>query len=120
MSLEPQRLSISGKSEPCDDHQSGRHNHAHGHAQLMFRVIDLPCEVDLSKAKATFSDGTLEIVMPKADPAKSVRVETKPGLPSESDASVHETDGIEAAGRPSFFTGANEATLKAHAAASKR
>jgi HSP20 family molecular chaperone IbpA len=43
----------------------------------MFRVIDLPAEVDLSKARATFSDGTLEVAMPKAAPAKSVRVETK-------------------------------------------
>ena len=39
--------------------------------------IDLPAEVDLSKAKATFSDGRLEVTMPKAAPAKSVRVETK-------------------------------------------
>ena len=49
----------------------------------MFRVIDLPSEVDLSKAKATFNDGTLEVMMPKAAPAKSLRVETKPGVSSE-------------------------------------
>jgi HSP20 family molecular chaperone IbpA len=46
----------------------------------MLRVIDLPTEVDLSKARATFSNGTLEVVMPKAAPAKSIRVETKPAL----------------------------------------
>jgi HSP20 family molecular chaperone IbpA len=46
----------------------------------MLRVIDLPTEVNLSKARATFSDGTLEVVMPKAAPAKSVRVETKLAL----------------------------------------
>jgi HSP20 family molecular chaperone IbpA len=46
----------------------------------MFRVIDLPIEVDLSRARATFSDGALVIVMPKADPVKNVRVETKLAL----------------------------------------
>ena len=80
VSLEPHRLSISGKSELGEDHQPRRHNHSHEHVHLMFRVIDLPSEVDLSRAKATFNDGSLEVVMPKAVPAKSVRVETKPGL----------------------------------------
>ena len=54
----------------------------------MFHVIDLPCEVDLSKAKATFNDGRLDVVMPKVALAKSVRVETMPGLSAEGDASV--------------------------------
>jgi len=49
----------------------------------MFHVIDLPCEVDLSKAKASFNDGRLEVVMPKAAPARSVRVETKQGCPQK-------------------------------------
>jgi HSP20 family molecular chaperone IbpA len=43
----------------------------------MFRVIDLPTEIDLSEARATVSNGTLEVVMPKAAPAKSLRDETK-------------------------------------------
>jgi HSP20 family protein len=99
VSLEPRRLSISGKAELREDHHFGKHTHSLRHAQLMFRVIDLPCEVDLSKAKATFNDGTLEVVMPKAAPAKSVRVETKLGSSAEGDTSIHETGGIEAAGR---------------------
>ena len=49
---------------------------------MIFRIIDLPCAVDFSKARATFSTGSLEVVMPKADPAKSLRVETKPELSS--------------------------------------
>ncbi len=39
VSLEPRRLSISGKTEPSDDHHSGKHTHSLGHEQLMFRVI---------------------------------------------------------------------------------
>lgn len=47
----------------------------------MFRIVDLPTAVDPSKAKATFNDGTLYVVMPKAaTPAKSVRAETKLAL----------------------------------------
>jgi len=102
VSLEPHRLSISGKAVPSEDHQPGKHTHSRRHAQMIFRVIDLPCEVDLSKARATFNDGTLEVAMPKAAPAKSLRVETKPELSAARDSSVHETGGIEAAGRPPF------------------
>ncbi len=41
---------------------------------MMYQVIDLPCEVYPSKAKATFHDGRLDIVMPKVVLAKSARV----------------------------------------------
>jgi HSP20 family protein len=111
VSLEPHRLSVSGKAQ-LGDHQTGKQIHSHRHGQLMFRIIDLPCEVDLSKARATFNDGTLEVVMPRAAPAKSLRVETKPRLSTEADASVREVDGIEAAGSPP--------TVKVRAASSRR
>jgi HSP20 family protein len=89
VNVEPRRLSISGKTEIHENHQSGKHTHLLRHGQLlmlrvidllMLRVIDLLTEVNLSKARATFRDGTLEVVMPKATPAKSVRVETKLAL----------------------------------------
>ncbi len=120
VSVEPRRLSISGKAELGENHESGKHTHSLRHAQLMFRAIDLPCEVDLSRAKATFNDGTLEVVMPKAEPAKSVRVETKLGLSAEGDVSARETGVKEAAGSPQVVTGANEPMVKAKAASSKR
>ena len=120
VSLEPRRLSISGKTEPLENQKSEKHPHSHRHAQLMFRVIDLPCEVDLAKAKASFNDGRLEVVMPKADPARSVRVETKQGLPAEGRTSVQETGKIGAAGSPPAVTGANERIVKAQTASSRR
>ena len=118
VSLEPRRLNISGKAELREDHHSGKHTHSPGHEQLMFRVIDLPCEVDLSKAKATFNDGTLEVVMPKTAPAKSIRVETRPGLSTEGETSVVETDGIEAADVSPLVPGADIG--KGQAASSRR
>ena len=72
VSLEPRRLSISGKTEPLENHRAEKHPHSHRHSQLMFHVIDLPCEVDPSKTKATFNDGRLD-VMPKVALAKSAR-----------------------------------------------
>lgn len=86
----------------------------------MYRVIDLPCEVDLSKAKATLNDSTLEIVMPKAAPTKSIRVETKPESRAEDRSAVHETSGIEAAGISPVVNGDNELMAKSRAASSGR
>ncbi|MFZ0880658.1 MAG: Hsp20 family protein [Candidatus Acidiferrales bacterium] len=119
VSIEPRRLSISGKAEPLEDHQSGKHIHSIRHPQLIFCVIDLPTEVDLSKARATFNDGTLEVVMPRATPAKSLRVEMKPGLSTQRDASVHEMEAIEAAGRPPVVNAAGEPLVQARAASSR-
>ena len=73
VSLEPRRLSISGKTEPRESPESEKHPHSHRHAEMMYHVIDLPGEVDPSKAKATFNDGRLEVVMPKVVLAKSAR-----------------------------------------------
>ncbi len=119
VSLEPRRLSISGKTEPLENQESEKHPHSHRHAQLMFHVIDLPCEVDLSKSKASFNDGRLEVVMPKAFPARS-GVETKQGWPAEGSASIPQTDGIGAAGSAPAVTGANEPIVKMQRASSRR
>jgi len=86
----------------------------------MFHVIDLPCEVDLSKAKASFSDGRLEVVMPKAAPAKSVRVETDPGLSAEGDTFVHGTGETRAVGSTPVVIRANEPNVKTQTASSRR
>lgn len=120
VSLEPRRLSISGKTEPLENQKSEKHPHSHRHAQLMFHVIDLPCEVDLSKAKASFNDGRLEVVMPKAAPAKSLRVETEPGLSAEGDTFVHGTGETRAVGSTPVVTGSNEPHVKTQTVSSGR
>jgi HSP20 family molecular chaperone IbpA len=120
VSLEPRRLSISAKSEPREDHQSRKHIQSLGHEQMIFSVIDLPAEVDLSKVKATLNDGTLEVVMPKADPAKSVRVETKLGLSVEGESAVPKNGGIEAAGHPPVVRDAAGPAVHAQSASSRK
>jgi len=118
VSLEPRRLIVSGKSEPREDHQSGKHGHSSSHAQLMLAVIDLPTEVDLSKAMATLNNGGLVVVMPKAAPAKSLRVEMKPGLSTVIERSIQEAGVAEAAGSLQGVTGAGEPMVKVQAASS--
>jgi HSP20 family molecular chaperone IbpA len=120
VSLEPRRLSISGMGEPRENRLSGKHTHSLRHMRLMLCVIDLPTEVELSKAKAAFNDDTLEVVMPKAAPAKGIRVESKLGSSAKSDSSAPEIGGVEAAGSPPVVTGANELIVKAQTAASRR
>jgi HSP20 family molecular chaperone IbpA len=83
VSLGPKRLSISGKTEPLENRESEKHPHSHRHAQLMYHVIDLPCAVDPSVAKATYSDCRLEVVMPKATFTKSAPIQSLPELPAE-------------------------------------
>jgi HSP20 family protein len=120
VSIEPHRVTISGKTESYEDRKSGKQTHAHRNEEMIFRVIDLPCAVDFSKAKASFSDGTLEVVMPKADPAKSIRVESKPELSSNEQTSDPNTGGIGAAGSRPVVAEANEPILKARAASSTK
>jgi len=120
LSLEPRRLSISGKTEPDENHKSEKHPHSHRHAQLMFHVIELSCAVDPSKAKASFNDGRLEVVMPKAALARSVRVETKESLPREGRNSVGWTGEIGASGSTPVVAGADEPKVNAKTASTRR
>jgi HSP20 family protein len=59
VSLEPRRLRISAKSPK--------------QSEQVFRVVTLPASVNTSQASATFEEGVLEVVMPKAT-QKLVRV----------------------------------------------
>jgi HSP20 family protein len=102
VSLEPRRLIISGKTKPPEDDKSGKHPHSHKHAQLMFHVIDLPTEVDLSTSRASLNDARLEVVMPKTVPAKSVQ--------------IHGANEAADADRSSVVTGAIEPKAKAQPA----
>jgi HSP20 family protein len=118
VSLEPRRLRISGIAEPPEDHPSGKTDHSIRHEQLMFRVIDLPCEVDLSKARATLTDGTLEVVMPKAAPVKTIRVESNRELSLEDEPAVSATKRREAADTPPVATGTDRRMIRKQAASS--
>lgn len=75
--VEPQRLTITGKHEAQDESKQGKTVYSERCAKEVMRVVELPSEVDTSKVNATLKDGILNVEMPKAAHAKTVRVEAK-------------------------------------------
>ncbi len=78
ISLEPTRLTISGKRETSEEQQQkGKMVYKEQCSSEMLRVIDLPAEVDPDKTKATLKNGVLELEMPKTAKSEGRRVEVK-------------------------------------------
>jgi len=75
--VEPQRLTITGKHEAQEESKQGKTVYSERCAKEVMRVVELPSEVDTSKVNATLKDGILNVEMPKAAHAKTVRVEAK-------------------------------------------
>lgn len=78
ISLEPMRLTISGKKESNQEQQEkGKVIYKELCSSQLLRVVDLPVEVDPEKTKATLKNGVLELEMPKAQKSMAKRVEVK-------------------------------------------
>lgn len=78
VSVEPRRLTITGKRETRKEEQkAGKTIYSERCANEILRVIDLPAEVDPAKVTAALKDGVLTFGMPKAAPPKKVHIETK-------------------------------------------
>jgi len=75
--VEPRKLTITGKHEAQEENKKGKTVYSERCANEILRVINLPAEVDSSKVTATLKDGVLNLEMPKAAHAKTVRVEPK-------------------------------------------
>jgi len=77
VTLEPQRLIISGKRETKEETKKGKTIYNEQCSNEIFRAIALPAEVDASKATATLKNGVLELQAPKSAKATTSRVEVK-------------------------------------------
>ena len=77
VTLEPQRLVISGKRETKEEAREDKTVYTEQCSNEIFRAIPLPAEVDASKAAATLKNGVLELQVPKSAKAKAGRVEVK-------------------------------------------
>ena len=77
ISLEPRSLKIAGKRETKEEEKKGKMIRSECSSDQLLRVIDLPGEVEASKASANLKDGVLTIEIPKAPHAKAVRIEPK-------------------------------------------
>ncbi len=66
VSLEPWRLTLSGKKDTKDEQKKGQTTYQEQSTNELLRVIDLPSEIDSTRATATLKNGLLEIKLPKA------------------------------------------------------
>jgi HSP20 family molecular chaperone IbpA len=76
VSVEPLRLTISGKRESSKEEKKGKTLYAESCSDQILRVVDLPIAVDADKVTATLRNGVLRLTMPKA--AKGTSIEIKP------------------------------------------
>ena len=77
VSLEPRRLTIIGQRQSPESQQRGKKVYTDRCCNKIFRSIDLPADVDSSKATAMLKDGILDLTLPKAAPARKIPVEQK-------------------------------------------
>jgi HSP20 family protein len=77
IAVEPRRLTIAGKHESKDETKKGKTIYSERCAKEIMRSFDLPVDVDSSKVTAMLKDGVLNIELPKAEHAKTVRIEAK-------------------------------------------
>ena len=71
VSIEPRRLMISGETKVDAIYGDDKGGNMQRVPERIFRVHDLPVEVDPSKATATLSGEVLEIVLPKVTAASN-------------------------------------------------
>jgi HSP20 family molecular chaperone IbpA len=76
LSLEPSRLTISGKKQSSGEQKRGNVLYSEQCSNELLRSVELPVEVNVSRATATLSNGVLEFTAPKLA-AKNVPVQAK-------------------------------------------
>ena len=77
INVEPRKLTIVGKHQAQEESKKAKTIYSERCAKEILRVVYLSAEVDSSKASATLKDGILNIELPKAAHAKTVRIEPK-------------------------------------------
>jgi HSP20 family protein len=77
VTLESQRLIISGKRETKEETKNGKTVYQEQCSNEIFRAVPLPAEVDASKATATLKNGVLELQAPKSSKATAGSVQVK-------------------------------------------
>jgi len=77
ISVEPCRLTITGKREASKEEKKGKTVYAERCADQILRVVDLPVEVETDKVSAMLKNGVLELTMPKAVKARAIRIHPK-------------------------------------------
>jgi len=74
INVEPRRLVITGKRESKREEKKGKTVYSETCSNEVFRVVNLPTEIDTEKVTATLKDGVLRLTMPKAVKANTVQI----------------------------------------------
>jgi HSP20 family protein len=77
VSLEPFRISITGKKEADTEQKKGKTLYQERCCDEVFRVVELPVEIIPAKATAILKDGLLQLNLPKVAKALTTRIEVK-------------------------------------------
>ena len=77
ISIEPRRLTITGKRESKKEEKKGKTVYAERCSDQILRILDLPVEVEADKVTATLKNGVLEFALPKVAKAQTIRIHPK-------------------------------------------
>jgi HSP20 family protein len=77
ISVDPRRLTISGKRESSKEEKEGKTLYSEACSDEIFRVVDLPVDVDADKVTATLKNGVIHLKMPKAAKGRTVPIHPK-------------------------------------------
>ena len=77
INVEPRRVIITGKRETAKEEKKGKTVYSEACSDHLMRIIHLPVEVEAEKATATLKNGILELSMPKAAKARTIRIQPK-------------------------------------------
>jgi len=75
--VEPNRIVITGKRETAKEEKKGKTVYSERCSDQILRIVQLPAEVDAEKAAATLRNGILELSLPKAAKARTIRIQPK-------------------------------------------
>jgi HSP20 family molecular chaperone IbpA len=79
VSVQPQRVIISGKKESNEEHKIGKIVYREQCSNEILRLIELPADVEASKTIATLKNGVLALRMPKGSQTKrTAEVDVRP------------------------------------------
>jgi len=73
--MEPLCLAISGRRDTNGDKENRKSICSESRADRLFRVLDLPSDVDNSKVCTTLKDGILIIDLPRSQNAENMHAE---------------------------------------------
>jgi HSP20 family protein len=91
ITLEDGLLTIQGERHVTDDASEQQFHRVERRYGAFRRAITLPAHVEADQVEASFEDGVLQILVPKAEEAKPKRIQIRPSGPMEAIADSSRT-----------------------------